>query len=406
MGNTLYIDQTHVNMTARVSDVDIQSLRDPYTPTKVGRIQFAIFNAAGTVIAGGVMKPSTNPAVPIAATYTWGFDRTVAVSDGLYVFKATAYSYRGFQGNTAQVVAQWELGAPAGVTGVAAKPGNGQVLVSWNTSLAGDLDYYELYRGTSPGTATLYKTGVADTSFVDTGLTNGQPYYYQVRSVDKLGLASGLSAEVSATPVASADGTPPTAPESLAAAKSGPNTPTIVLVWGEAKDQAPNPQTGIAAYLIERSKTSTGPWAQLESNWPAGNLTYPDATAGFSSTWYYRVRAIDGGGNIGPFSGVASATTDAPRVQKLTVRNTSTAKDYYCVVQQLSPPNAYYSTAGVPASAWNGLAYKVLKKGGEVKWNNLPAGLYSVYFSESASGPWSVSKTGDLTPGDAIVQVP
>lgn len=407
MGTTLYIDQPHIDMTALVSEVDIQSLRDPYTPTNVGRIQFSIFNAAGTVIAGGVMKPSTNPAVPIAATYTWGFDRTVAVSDGLYVFKATAYSYQGFQGNTAQVVAQWELGAPAAVTGVAAKPGNGQVLVSWDTSLAGDLDHYDLYRGTSSGTATLWKTGLTDTTYIDEGLTNGTTYYYQVRAVDKLGAASPLSAEVSATPGASWDSNPPSAPGSLAAAKGGANTPTIMLTWSAATDHPPpNPQSGVEIYLIERASSGTGPWAQIEANWPAGNLTYTDASAGYSATWYYRVRAVDAAGNIGPCSGVAGATTDAARLQNLTVRNTSTPKDYYCVVQQLSPPQAYFSTAGTPYSAWNGIVYLVPKKGGEVTWHDLPAGLYSVYYSQSAAGPFMTSKSADLTPGDAIVEVP
>ena len=405
-GTTLYIDEAHVDMTALVSDVDLQSLRDPYNAANVGRVQFSIFNAAGTVIAGGVVKPSTDASVPIAATYTWGFDRTVAISDGLYVFKATAYSYRGFQGNTAQVVAQWELGAPSTVTGLAAKPGNGQILVSWDTSLAGDLDHYELYRGTSPGTATLYQT-TTDTSYLDTGLTNGQTYYYQVRAVDKLGETSALSAETSATPVASADSKPPTAPDSVTAAIAGPNNPTIVVTWGAATDPPPpSPQSGVASYVIERAKSSTGPWAQIESNWAAGNLSYPDANAGFSSTWYYRVRAIDAAGNVGPYSNVASAKTDPARVQNLTVRNTSTSKDYYCVVRQLSPPQAYFSTAGVPYSSWNGIVYLVPKKGGEVVWRTVPAGLYAVYFSSSSVGPWTTSKPGDLTPGDELVQVP
>ena len=45
---------------------------------------------------------------------------------------------------------------------------------------------YNIYRGTSAGgeDATPLATGIVTPSFNDTGLTNGQTYYYRVTAVD------------------------------------------------------------------------------------------------------------------------------------------------------------------------------------------------------------------------------
>jgi hypothetical protein len=63
---------------------------------------------------------------------------------------------------------------------------------------------YKVYRGTTTGTETLLTTGGCSglgsvLSCTDTGLTNGQTYFYKVAAANAIG-TGGQSAEVSATP--------------------------------------------------------------------------------------------------------------------------------------------------------------------------------------------------------------
>src|SRR5437773_2005899 len=69
--------------------------------------------------------------------------------------------------------------APAAPTGLAATPGNAQVALSWNASSGATS--YNVKRSTTSGSGyTNIATGVAATSFTDTGLVNGTTYYYVV----------------------------------------------------------------------------------------------------------------------------------------------------------------------------------------------------------------------------------
>lgn len=91
---------------------------------------------------------------------------------------------------------------PANLQGVA---GNQQVLLRWNKNTEFDIAQYQVYRNTTntPGTATLIGTTIhPDTQFVATGLTNGTPYYFWVRAVDRMCTAriSNYSTPVQITP--------------------------------------------------------------------------------------------------------------------------------------------------------------------------------------------------------------
>ncbi len=89
---------------------------------------------------------------------------------------------------------------PAAPTGLTASAGSGQVSLSWTASATASS--YSVYRGLSPGgeSGTAIATAVTATSYTDSGLTNGTPYYYKVTAVNSSG-TSGYSNEVSATPM-------------------------------------------------------------------------------------------------------------------------------------------------------------------------------------------------------------
>ena len=80
------------------------------------------------------------------------------------------------------------------------------VHVAWNAPSSGGapITSYKLYRGTSPGAETLYKTLGNVTSYDDTAVAAGTKYYYRVSAVNSAG-EGAQSNEVSATPAS----TPP-----------------------------------------------------------------------------------------------------------------------------------------------------------------------------------------------------
>ena len=98
-------------------------------------------------------------------------------------------------------------GAPGGPTGLTATAGNARVSLSWTAPPSdggSPLARYQVYLGTSPGTADLSAStpvqSVTGTSTVVTGLTNGTTYYFAVTAVNAAGTMSSASGEVSAEP--------------------------------------------------------------------------------------------------------------------------------------------------------------------------------------------------------------
>ncbi|MCK4447098.1 MAG: DUF1565 domain-containing protein, partial [Candidatus Marinimicrobia bacterium] len=82
-------------------------------------------------------------------------------------------------------------------------PGNQKVTLRWNQNTESDLHKYNIYRDTLSPATTLIDSVVdspPDTFYTDTGLMNGQIYYYRITAVDSIGNESGYSDEVSATP--------------------------------------------------------------------------------------------------------------------------------------------------------------------------------------------------------------
>jgi hypothetical protein len=147
---------------------------------------------------------SLTPGGEGATAYKTGVTTTTFTDTGLtdgttYYYKVTAVNSAGESGRSSEISATPQATLPSIPSGLTASAGNGQVILSWNTS-TGATSYY-IYRSLTPGGegATAYKPGVTTTSFTDTGLTNGTTYYYQITAVNGAG-ESGKSSEASATP--------------------------------------------------------------------------------------------------------------------------------------------------------------------------------------------------------------
>ena len=88
---------------------------------------------------------------------------------------------------------------PAAPQMLAAVPGNGQVTLTWNLSNSATL--YNVYRNDVATPTHLRQGSLVQTTFTDTGLTNGQTYTYEVTAANVSG-ESPKSTSVTVTPTA------------------------------------------------------------------------------------------------------------------------------------------------------------------------------------------------------------
>lgn len=393
-GDTARITGWTVTLEAVVNVADIAAMNAGGSPSGYVRFTVNAYNGSQVTYQEVATPVAGQPGVYQA---TWD---TTDAPDGTYVFQAVAVSRNGYEGNTISVAYPLEHGAPAAPTGLAAIPGDQSIYLTWDASPAGDLDHYELWRGTAPGTESLLIDDLTVASYEDVGLANGTTYYYYVKAIDAAGDASPPSSEVSAEPSPQADVEPPSVPGSFVAAKNGDGQPSIRLDWSTSVDEG-TPVSGLLGYQIERASSAAGPWTQLEANYPPSAIFYVDAGAGWSSTWYYRMRAIDNAGNASAYTDVRSATTDPQPKYRLTVRNNHTTMTVFVRVQNVAS-GLWYTTNGTALTS-PPAEVSINKKGKTQVWSNLPSGVYNVFGRYGSS---TTTKLGDLTAGPQTVEFP
>jgi hypothetical protein len=175
--------------------------------------------------------------------------------------------------------------APANVT---ATPGNAQVALTWRAS--NGATSYNIYRGTASGAETQVATGITTTTYTDSSVTNGTPYFYEVTAVNSIG-ESSKSAEVTATPQLS-----------LVAAPTGltatPGNGKVTLSWTAS--------TGAATYNIYRGATS-GAEVQLATG--VTTASYTDSAVTNGTKYYYEVTAVNSSGESTKSSEISATPT-------------------------------------------------------------------------------------------------
>ena len=213
--------------------------------------------------------------------------------------------------------AQWQTRNFAVVTSTAPPPptvpgppqspsasaGNTTVDVTWSTPSTdggSPVTNYEIYRGTSPGgESKIAEVGNTPLTFHDSGLTNGQTYYYKVSAKNAVGEGS-LSSETSATP----QPPPPVPPSAPTLVSATPGNAQVSLSWSAPTSNGGAPVTN---YTIYRG-TTTGTETFLVT---VGNVTsYIDAGLTNGQTYFYEVAAVNVAGT-GPKSNERSATPQA-----------------------------------------------------------------------------------------------
>ena len=294
-GSVYYYQVTAVGLNSesnRSNEGVATPLATPVLTVAAGNAQTALSwsNIAGAV--SYTLYRATTAGGEGSYAYKTGLTGTGYTDTGLangttYFYQLTAVAPNSQSGRSVEVKAKPGV-QQAAPTGLIATAGNGQTLLSW-TAPVGAVSY-NLYRSTTSGGEgnVPIKTGVVTTTYSDTGLTNGQGYFYQVTALGASATESVHSNEAAATPQAV-----PPAPLGLTAT---PGNTQIVLAWSAV--------SGAPSYHVQRALVSGGPYTVVASPVSAG---YTDTALVNGTAYYYVVTAVNTNGDSLP-SNEATAT--------------------------------------------------------------------------------------------------
>ena len=170
--------------------------------------------------------------------------------------------------------------------------GDGQIELSWLSDPLSPGTTYTVKRATSPmGPFETVADLELEFSYTDTGLRNGQTYYYVVQQAD-VEAVSELSEVASETPQST-----PTLPRTVTGLAAGQNPAGVRLSW-KAADLA-------VSYTIERATSAAGPFEPVYRQ--VRGTSYTDTGVRPGQAYVYRIVAVNSVGNA-PASSAASVT--------------------------------------------------------------------------------------------------
>ena len=290
-------------------------------------------------------------------------------------------TYYGGAGAVAGSLYRLELSAPNAPQNPSAVAGDETVTVGWQPAV-GALSY-NIYRSSTPGGegSTPYQENVQSLSSSDTGLVNGDTYYYQVTAVNDLG-ESPKSAEVSATP---------RVPTTTTVSPS-PN-PSIygqtVTITSTVTGQSP---TGTVQFVIDG--TNAGSPVTLTN----GAASYSTSTL---AAGQHSISATYSGDSINAVSTSATATDTVDQASTTTTVSPSPNPSIYgqtvtitATVIGVSPTGTVQfvidgSNAGSPVTLTNGTA--------SYSTSTLAAGQHSISATYSGDSNNAVSTSTSVT---------
>ncbi|HKZ49204.1 MAG TPA: kelch repeat-containing protein [Thermoplasmata archaeon] len=219
----------------------------------------------------------------------------LAVTNGqTYYYQVTAVNAVG-ESLPSNEVSATPLGVPGAPRNLTAIPGAGQVTLTWESPGFPVLNY-TIYRGLSLG-GEVYLVTLGDVLiYLDTGLVNGQTYFYRVTATNGTG-EGPPSNEAWATPA-----TIPGPPRNLVASAGAAQ---IALSWQPPTDDG---GSAVTNYTIYRG---LAPGTAIYLVRIGNSLVYVDGGVGPGQTYYYQVTAVNDQGE-GPPSNETSAYVDAP----------------------------------------------------------------------------------------------
>jgi fibronectin type 3 domain-containing protein len=261
----------------------------PYPMPQLNSVVFRDIADNGRINLGDYLLLTYSNSAPVDHTY-----RVTMI----YIATGDAINMINFIGPSSSVSQP-----PGPVQNLTAAAGNAQATLTWQAPSSdggSPVTGYRAYRALSSGGEYVEIAFQTALSLTDSGLTNGETYYYKVAAVNAVGEGQRSSA-ASATPA-----TVPSAPWNAAASAV---VGKVTLTW-----QAPNSTGGrpIARYDIYRGSTP-----ETIGSTPIGNVSlftqvYNDTTVAPSTTYCYLVKAVNGIGSSASSNIVAITSVAVP----------------------------------------------------------------------------------------------
>jgi fibronectin type 3 domain-containing protein len=360
------------------------SVTVPATPTGLaataGNAQVTLSWSASTGTTSYNLKraaAASGPYATINSPTTTSYTDTGLTNGAPYYYEVSAVNSAGESANSSYVSATPTAPQiPATPTGLTATAGNAQVALTWNASTG--TTSYNLKRAVAASGPYATINSPTTTSYTDTGLTNGTPYYYEVSAVNSAG-ESANSSYVSATPTAPVQ--IPPVPTGLAATEGNAQ---VSLTW--------NASTGATSYNLKRAVAASGPYATINS---PTTTSYTDTGLTNGTPYYYEVSAVNSAGESANSSYVSATPTagssNAIAVTIDTMANRHAISPY--VYGGAYPRNANtIADGGLAVVRWGGNATSTYNW--QLGTNNADD---DYYFEDFASSGFNNGTDGDST---------
>lgn len=300
-----------------VVGVEVADTTPPTAPTGVivsmtGTVAHVSWTAASDDVAVTgyrVFRGTTADFAPdaqnlVGSTTTGSFDE-LTPAPGTWYYRVVAADAAGNlsdpSASASLTVDEPDTVAPTAPTGVATTVAGSVVTVTWHASTDDvGVHGYAIHRGSTADFVSGADTLVGETTdltFVDENRPAGT-WYYRVVALDAAGNASDAS-DAAAAVIADAAG--PTAPSGVTAAIDGPD---VDVTWAASTDDV-----GVTGYDVYRGATETFEISAATKVGSSTTLAYTDVDVP-AGTWFYRVVARDGAGNVSQPSGTATVSVD------------------------------------------------------------------------------------------------
>ena len=285
------------------AEVSARPLNRPRTPAGVVAAamngQVAVLWPAAPGATGYNLKRSTISGGPYTAIGSGLLGTTYmdsSVRNGVtYYYVVSAVNSGGESAPTSEMAAT-PMSPPPAPPGGQISPGSGEVALKWDP--VSSADSYSIKRSTVPGGPyTTLASGVVETSYLDSAVSNGAIYYYVV-SAANVGGEGYDSTEMSARPVGA-----PAVPTGLTAV---PGNGLVVLNW--------LPLPGATSYNIKRTSRSGGPYTPVATD--VTSTTYSDSIVKNGVVYFYVVSASNFGGESADSAEASAEPVAEPEVPR------------------------------------------------------------------------------------------
>ena len=190
-------------------------------------------------------------------------------------------------------------GAPVGLAGEASDSHPGTITLDWDDNNESDIFGYAVYVSRSSTEPFVRRAWLlSDSSYADSGTTDGASYYYSVSAINSWGLESPKSEVLRVT---SGDFTPPVSPSGLVVATFDRTAGTAQLDWN------PSPSADLAGYRVYR-QGEEGPRSPVTAL--LFTPGFEDRTLPAEGVFTYSITAIDLSGNESEYSNIAPSPLD------------------------------------------------------------------------------------------------